>query len=37
MPARTAQAVWNGNLQEGSGNLKVGSGAFEGAYLQQAQ
>lgn len=32
MPARTAQAVWNGNLQEGNGNLKVGSGAFEGPY-----
>lgn len=32
MPARTAQAVWNGNLQEGSGSLKVGSGAFEGPY-----
>ena len=32
MPLRTAEAEWKGNLTEGSGNLKVGSGAFEGAY-----
>ena len=32
MPVRTAEAEWKGNLTEGSGNLKVGSGAFEGAY-----
>lgn len=32
MPARMAQATWNGNLNEGNGNLKVGSGAYEGAY-----
>ena len=32
MPVRTAEAEWNGNLTEGSGNLKVGSGAFDGPY-----
>ena len=32
MPVRTAEAEWKGNLTEGSGNLKVGSGAFEGPY-----
>lgn len=32
MPARTANAVWEGNLQEGSGKMKLGSGAFEGGY-----
>ena len=29
---RTAQAKWEGNLREGHGNIKLGSGAFEGAY-----
>lgn len=32
MPVRRAEAVWEGSLQEGNGNMKVGSGAFEGAY-----
>lgn len=32
MPIRRAEAEWKGNLAEGSGNLKVGSGAFEGPY-----
>ncbi len=32
MPGRTAQAVWNGDLQGGNGKVKLGSGAFEGAY-----
>lgn len=32
MPVRTAEAEWKGNLTEGSGNLKLGSGAYEGAY-----
>jgi osmotically inducible protein OsmC len=32
MPARTANAVWEGNLQDGKGKMKLGSGAFEGAY-----
>ncbi len=32
MPTRKAEAEWKGNLAEGSGRLKVQSGAFEGAY-----
>ena len=32
MAVRNAEAVWEGNLQEGHGTFKVGSGAFEGAY-----
>jgi osmotically inducible protein OsmC len=32
MPARTSEAVWEGNLQQGKGSVKLGSGAFEGPY-----
>ena len=32
MPTRNAEATWRGNLKEGSGDLAVGSGAFEGPY-----
>jgi len=32
MPIRKAEAEWKGNLAEGNGTLKVGSGAFEGSY-----
>ena len=32
MPIRSASAVWNGNLKEGKGTVKLGSGAYEGAY-----
>jgi len=32
MPVRKAEAEWKGNLMEGSGHLKVASGAFEGPY-----
>jgi osmotically inducible protein OsmC len=32
MAVRKAEAVWEGNLQEGKGVMKLGSGAFEGAY-----
>ena len=32
MPVRKAYAVWEGNLIEGKGRMKLGSGAFEGAY-----
>src|SRR5690242_2554741 len=32
MPSRKAEAEWLGNLAEGSGRLKVGSGAFDGPY-----
>jgi osmotically inducible protein OsmC len=32
MPIRNASAVWNGTLKEGAGTMKLGSGAFEGAF-----
>jgi len=32
MPTQKAEAEWQGNLAEGSGRLKVGSGAFDGPY-----
>ena len=32
MPTRNAEATWNGNLKEGNGQIKLGSGAFEGRY-----
>jgi len=32
MPTHQAEAEWKGNLAQGSGRLKVGSGAFDGPY-----
>lgn len=32
MPVRNAEAEWKGNLIDGQGRMKLGSGAFEGAY-----
>lgn len=32
MPTRTASARWEGGVPEGSGTMRFGSGAFEGAY-----
>src|SRR3954451_11224814 len=32
MPVRTADAQWEGPLQGGKGQMRFGSGAFEGAY-----
>jgi osmotically inducible protein OsmC len=32
MPVRTSEAEWTGNLTEGKGSIKLGSGAFEGKY-----
>jgi lipoyl-dependent peroxiredoxin len=32
MAARTANAVWEGSVQEGRGQMSLGSGAFEGNY-----
>ena len=32
MPTRTAEAVWNGSLMEGKGQLTLGSKAFAGPY-----
>jgi osmotically inducible protein OsmC len=32
MPQSQAEAVWEGSLKEGKGNIKLASGAFNGAY-----
>lgn len=32
MPSRTADAVWNGSLPDGKGELTSGSGALDGPY-----
>jgi len=32
MPIRSAEAFWEGSLQDGSGRMSFGSGAFEGQY-----
>lgn len=32
MAIRHANAVWQGNLKEGAGNMKLGSGLFEGPF-----
>jgi osmotically inducible protein OsmC len=32
MAARTSEAEWKGNLREGRGTMKLGSGAYEGPY-----
>ncbi len=37
MPIRRAEAEWKGNLIEGSGRVRVGSGAFDGPYSFRAR
>ena len=32
MPVRNAEAEWNGNLLEGNGRMKLGTGAYEGPF-----
>lgn len=32
MPVRSAEAIWKGNLQDGSGTMRMASGAYEGQY-----
>jgi lipoyl-dependent peroxiredoxin len=32
MAVRNAEAVWEGDLKSGKGSMKLGSGAFQGAY-----
>jgi osmotically inducible protein OsmC len=32
MAVRNAEAVWTGSLKDGKGTMKLGSGAFEGAF-----
>jgi lipoyl-dependent peroxiredoxin len=37
MPRRTAEARWDGSLQEGNGTMRMASGAYEGAYSFQSR
>jgi lipoyl-dependent peroxiredoxin len=37
MPKRTAEARWDGSLQEGSGTMRMASGAYEGPYSFQSR
>jgi lipoyl-dependent peroxiredoxin len=37
MPKRTADARWEGSLQEGHGTMTMTSGAFEGPYSFQSR
>ena len=37
MAIRNAEAIWGGSLREGKGIVKLGSGAFEGAYSFQSR
>lgn len=32
MPIRQAEAIWEGNLRDGRGTMKLGSDSFEGSY-----
>ena len=32
MPVRTAEAEWKGNLLQGQGHMKLGTGAYEGPF-----
>ncbi|MBI3802439.1 MAG: OsmC family protein [Nitrospirae bacterium] len=32
MPVRSSEATWEGNLKDGKGSMKVGNGAYQGAY-----
>jgi osmotically inducible protein OsmC len=32
MPLRSSEATWEGDLKNGSGDLALGSGAYEGSY-----
>lgn len=37
MPTRKGTATWNGDLQNGKGNMKLESGAYEGQYSFQSR
>lgn len=32
MPVRSSEAVWEGDLRSGKGNMRFGGGAFDGQY-----
>jgi osmotically inducible protein OsmC len=37
MPKRTADARWEGSLQDGNGTMRMASGAYEGPYSFQSR
>ena len=37
MPIRESSAIWNGNLVQGKGSLRLGSGLFEGEYSRASR
>jgi lipoyl-dependent peroxiredoxin len=37
MAIRTAEAEWNGSLKDGNGRMRLGGGAYEGAYSFQSR
>jgi len=37
MAIRESTAVWNGNLNEGSGTMRLASGAYEGAFTKASR
>jgi osmotically inducible protein OsmC len=37
MAIRESSAIWNGNLNEGQGTMRLGSGAYEGAYTKASR
>jgi osmotically inducible protein OsmC len=37
MPIHKAQAAWHGTFRDGEGRMRVGSGAFEGAYSYRSR
>ena len=37
MPTRRSEAVWEGDLKQGKGTMKLGSGAYQGAYSFQSR
>jgi lipoyl-dependent peroxiredoxin len=37
MPTRNAEAQWEGDLKSGKGQIRLGSGAFQGAYSFQSR
>ncbi len=37
MPERKANATWNGDLKNGKGTMKFGSGAFEGNFSYKSR
>jgi osmotically inducible protein OsmC len=37
MPKRTANARWDGSLQEGNGTMRMASGSYEGPYSFQSR